>query len=1680
MPLPAALAVFTPAAAAVAAGAAVAVPLLVHLLFRKRYQIVPWAAVRFLVVAERRHRRRIDQWLLLALRSLALLLAAFALAATADWAERWWQAVRAGAPEFVASGTRTHHVIVIDGSLSMTARTADGQTRFEKAVGQAEELVRGGNAGDAFTVLFLAGTPQAVVPGPSNAADKVLREIQKLKPTHAGGDGAAVLPMVADALARSPRGYPRRQVTVFTDVQRSAWAAALPRADAPVPEAWTTILKGKDGKGAADVVVVDAARDDLDNLAVVDLALSDPVAVVGSPLTVTATVQNFGRRDRAPAKLELLLGRPSGAGPDTPATVTTESTAAIPAGGRASASFTLDGARSGFLAPGVHLIQVRLVEGDDLPADDSRAVAIEARDGLHALIVDGKKAEPEPLRRAGEYLARALVPPGARPADTPARLHRPGVRWPETPAERWVMSPSDFTDPVVGDTAGADCVYLADVPTITPAIAARLEAHLKRGGGVVIGLGPNAAAAKEAYNRYLYADGMGILPAPLGEVVTSGPDDPGYRLNADDAEYRRPGSPLAAFREDNPRAGLVTVPFRSYVKTGDGAARRVMSFVPGGPPTDRKPDPAILEWARFRGRVVVYTSTFNRDWTEWPVFPSFLEFNHELLRFASANPDRHTARVGDALEEYFPPAAAGLTAGATGPEGIAATVPVVLRDEAAVARFADTRLAGFYRLGLGDARDRVFAVNPAGDAESDLKRVEPAEWKSVGAVQVVADPDEARMSDGSGGPGLSTPRPHGPTLARYAAWAMLAVLAVELFLAWRLGPSRAPGGATTRPIDRRPWLRRLGTVVALVPLILAGSAAVLAARVELTGDLFGFLPDPARDAAEGTIAWAVGVPAAPAGESNRVIPERVSLVSPDGRTDRWAVAGIAVLLVGYAVGMYLRERAAAGGFARIAVAALLRAVVFLAVLGVLLPQWKLVFKREGWPEVVVILDTSASMATVDDLRDPAVRKKAEELAGAADLPRTHRLRLAQLLLTRPGADWLDRLLTEKRVKVHVFALDAQTRPVGTASEPGDAAVLRDALLALRPEGDESRLGDGVEAVAKAFQGGSLAAVVMFTDGVTTAGAALPKAAEAAGVPLYLIGVGDPWVVPDLRLSDPVFEDVVARGDTLDIRARLSSRGAVPPDPVVVTLYEKVGDRLIEKGRDVVPPTAAGAVVKVPYTPTEVGEKILVLEVPPVPGEADTANNRIERRVTVTEARRARVLFVEGRPRYDFRFAKVLLERESDRVAGNKSIEFKAVLVGASPGWSETDRSAIALEAFPTRDQLFTYDVVILGDFDPKQLPQSARALQDLADFVKVKGGGLLAVAGEQFNPFAFADTPLADVLPVVPLDAAPPRPTPEDRPLTDGYRPALTPTGKAHPLFRFSPDPAEADRIWNRLPPLYWYAKGYARKPAAEVLAVHPDRPAEGGGGGTARESHPLALQQFAGAGRVIFLGFDETWRWRFRADEVQFNRFWLQAVRALARTRRGKIELKLDPAGPFRRGDRIAVKVRFPDDAPEPADGTAVRVRVTRTPMPNSDGSPGPGDTDSQELVLAKAKTGRGEFEGVLTRTPEGLYRFTLADPDPGPTPSSAEAKVLPPPAERERVDLNRPDLAAAAERSHGRFYTLADADELFTDLKDLEPIALNEPRPPLPLWNHPAVYALLLLALGAEWLLRKRDRLL
>ncbi|HEV3436552.1 MAG TPA: VWA domain-containing protein, partial [Gemmata sp.] len=487
-------AVFSPALAAGAAAAAIGLPLLIHLLFRKRYQIVPWAAIRFLLVAERRHRRRIDQWLLLALRILALLLPLVAMVSTMRWVEPLWQAIKPGATETIANIPRTHHVLVLDASLSMTARTEGGQTRFDKAVAEAEKLIRSGGPGDGYTLLVLAGGSESVVPGPSNDPDKVVAELKKVKPTHAATDTATALPAIADILARSPRAYPRRQVTFLTDAQRSAWTNALPKTDAQPPEVWQRIFS------RAEVTLVDVAQVDVGNLAITDIALVDPIPLVDSHTVVAASVANHGSSESRNVRVQLLMGRPS-SGSEALVPIQQTVIDVIQPGGRASIAFRLED-QVRFREKGIHVLQVKLMESDDLPADDVRSIAVLVRDGIYTILVDGS-ADPDPFRRSAGYLARALFPPMTLPSDAPAR--------PRT------MTPAEFADPAGGDITGEDCVYLCDLPHPTLNLAAKLESLLKRGGGVIVGLGPNAAANIALYNRVFYNDGNGILPGPIGD-----------------------------------------------------------------------------------------------------------------------------------------------------------------------------------------------------------------------------------------------------------------------------------------------------------------------------------------------------------------------------------------------------------------------------------------------------------------------------------------------------------------------------------------------------------------------------------------------------------------------------------------------------------------------------------------------------------------------------------------------------------------------------------------------------------------------------------------------------------------------------------------------------------------------------------------------------------------------------------------------------------------------------------------------------------------------------------------------------------------------------------------------------------------------------------------------------------
>ena len=201
---------------------AAAAPLLIHLWSRRKYRELTWAAVDFLLAAMRKNARRIriEQWLLLAVRTLLILLVVSALA------EPFLE--QAGL-NFVA-GEPTHRVLVIDASFSMAYRPTD-QDRFERAKELAVQIVEESTRGDAFTIVLLSSPPQVVVGNPAFEPHEVVEEIENLQLRHAGADLPATLVKIEEILKRVRHNHPRltqQEVYFLTDLQRTTWAPDLP------------------------------------------------------------------------------------------------------------------------------------------------------------------------------------------------------------------------------------------------------------------------------------------------------------------------------------------------------------------------------------------------------------------------------------------------------------------------------------------------------------------------------------------------------------------------------------------------------------------------------------------------------------------------------------------------------------------------------------------------------------------------------------------------------------------------------------------------------------------------------------------------------------------------------------------------------------------------------------------------------------------------------------------------------------------------------------------------------------------------------------------------------------------------------------------------------------------------------------------------------------------------------------------------------------------------------------------------------------------------------------------------------------------------------------------------------------------------------------------------------------
>jgi hypothetical protein len=725
MPIPLLFAWFSNPAMLWGLGAA-SIPLIIHLLNRRRFREEPWAAMRFLLAALRKNQRRvrIEQWLLLAVRTLVVLFAVLAMA------KPFLERLGASA---LLPGQRTHWVLVLDGSLSMS-RAAAETSRFDSAKALAAQLVRATRQGDGVSVLLMGDPPRAVIGAPSFSRDAVLKEVADIVPTHGATDLPASFAKVEEAMAASD--IPRKHLVIITDLQAASWN----RSPAGAEEGLRRSLANLEARKAHSSVIDLGAADDA-NRAVTDLRLDPPVVTPTTPAMIQATVRGFGPGSGGEVRARLIVdGRMEG-----------EQAVELAAGEEKSVAFVHQ-----FTTPGDHVVEVQ-TEPDALKPDDARRLVVPVRPSIKVLLVDGDP-DPEPLQSETSFLAEALSP-------------EPDGETPVSPITYEVISDAQLAG---RDLAPYDAVVLADVARFSPAEAAALGAFLKLGGGVVVFAGDQAVA--DNYNQVLYAAGKGLLPAELGDVVGN-PARQERPFEFDPLGFRHPIVAAFAGASAPVAASLTGVKTGRYVrlKPAPGSPARVALAFSSG-------DPAVVEWPHQRGRVVLLATSADTSWTTWPLHQSYPPVMEQVvLLAASGRASERNVRVGQPLVEAFPPSGAGAPVTVRRPAGEPASSKLVPDGDVTVLRYDATDLSGTYAAAVGPPIDReaTFAANPD-PAESDPTKLDASALRAaLPGWEFVYESDWRPLVTDAASVG------HRGELHRPLLWGLLGLLLFESFLAWK-------------------------------------------------------------------------------------------------------------------------------------------------------------------------------------------------------------------------------------------------------------------------------------------------------------------------------------------------------------------------------------------------------------------------------------------------------------------------------------------------------------------------------------------------------------------------------------------------------------------------------------------------------------------------------------------------------------------------------------------------------------------------------------------------------------------------------------------------------------------------------------------------------------------------------
>jgi hypothetical protein len=683
------------------------------------------------------------------------------------------------------------------------------------------------------------------------------------------------------------------------------------------------------------------------------------------------------------------------------------------------------------------------------------------------------------------------------------------------------------------------------------------------------------------------------------------------------------------------------------------------------------------------------------------------------------------------------------------------------------------------------------------------------------------------------------------------------------------------------------------------------------------------------------------------------------------------------------------------------------------------PFLKLDHKAENKPIIGVLFDQSQSMqlpagpfeSEGELLRiAQAAGYNAEGSMADSDtrraLNRMSRAKLAQAVVGGSAAPFFKKL--SQKYDVQYWAFSADMNRIGV--DPAEPKLPEPPTVG----GARTQIGDAIGKLLDDAAGRHVAGIVLLSDGQNNGGRSPSEAASAAkagGTPIFAVPVGSSKRLQDVAIVDVFATTLVTVEDTARVAVTIEAHG-FDKRPVKVELRD--GNELLDS-KDIVLRDSEQIQVELTFKATKVGTRFLTVSVPPQPEEPEhlRANNTDNVFVRVSEEK-LKVLYVDGRPHWDFRFLKNALRRDNG-IGGRTA---KEVDLRLETEWRRLPKAEQAKPLPRTLDQLAEYHTVILGDVSPRMLDEGFIDL--LVKAVRERGLGLVVQAGPLHMPHRY-DEKLQDLLPVRLQKGAPgryPRGVPS-------FRVELAPEGSIHEAMRFYDEPARNQNAWANLPHYYWCAAAERPAPGATVLAYNPIPTAYG--------KLPLIAHHFAGQGRVMFVGTDETFRWRQNVGERFFYRFWGQSVRFVAR-RDGKggkkswMEVRPLRAQP---GENAEVELMAFGPDGTPLGDPKQSVQVT-------------GGNKLQSLELTADPLVKGRYTGRFTPTTAGEYLVSYTPPGQK-EPIEGRLRVTAATEELRQPNINRTALEQLAAISQGMLVELPElpsieeklaGDSKFTEL--------------------------------------------